>query len=266
MKLLFPNLYDARYWDAHYKYIYELFQAAGFQVSLFGREPRFYIVANNDDEPIGFAIDLWDSPEITILQNHIPHVPIFKFHTTKATRPTSFPFPPISFYDWGRFAQLKSTITYHAEGPVSSRQWPHHAAKGRRIDLQAMLHSHFPTVLTSIIDQLSFWNEISKIRVYVHCPGYSNHILDRAQLQYMAFGCATISPHIPEILPFDRQLVPNVHYIMCKDDFSDVPALIDKYSQKELLEIGSCAKELFNITCTPDIVAAWIVRCLGIHE
>lgn len=263
MKILFPNLYDARYWDVHYKYIYELFQAMNWQISLFGREPRYYISPDNSDTTIKFAIDVNDSPEYDPPEDHVL---TFKFHTTKVTRLHCIPFPPISFYDWKHFQQLQSSITYYAEGPISSRQWPHHAAETRRADLQTLLRNNFPDVLTSIIDQISFWNEVSKILVYVHCPGYSNHILDRAQLQYMALGCATISPYLPEILPFNRQPIPNVHYIVCKDDFSDVPSIIRRHSKADLLYVGANAKELFNSTCTPTIVAMWIQECLGVHD
>jgi hypothetical protein len=262
MKILFPNLYDARYWDVHYKYIYELFQAMNWQISLKDGTVNYFISNDRTEKyPMEFAIDFGDSPE---LQPSL--VPTFKFHTTQITRDACFPFPPISFYDWKRFQQLQSSITYYAEGPISSRQWPHHAAETRRADLQTLLRNNFPDVLTSIIDQISFWNEVSKILVYVHCPGYSNHILDRAQLQYMALGCATISPYLPEILPFDFTPKPGIHYIMCKEDFSDVPFLIKTTSKEILLWIGNNAKQLFNRTCTPKAVALWMQACLGLHE
>jgi hypothetical protein len=82
----------------------------------------------------------------------------------------------------------------------------------------------------------------------------------------MAFGCATISPYLPEILPFDQTLHPGIHYLVCKEDFSDVPIIIQDTPKEKLLEIGQNAKQLFNSTCTPSAVALWIQEVLGIHD
>lgn len=121
-------------------------------------------------------------------------------------------------------------------------------------------------VLTDLIDQVKYWREINEIDCAVFVPGQNEHILDRGNLQYLAFGCYTISPDLPEVLPFNRALVPGVHYARCKDDYSD---LIDIIMRKRInsnptsyKKIGDNAKQLFQETCTPKAVGEWIKKHL----
>ena len=155
---------------------------------------------------------------------------------------------------------------------ISCRQRPYAGALERRIKVQKLLKDSFPNtgyapgqscnVLTDIVDQVRYWREINEIECAVFVPGYCNNIWDRGQAQYMAFGCYTISPSLPEVLPFNRLIIPGVHYAQCKDDYSD---LVDLIMQKRLnsnqssyKEIGENAKKLFQETCTPEAIGKWI--------
>ena len=96
-------------------------------------------------------------------------------------------------------------------------------------------------------------------------PGYSNNILDRGQFQYMAFGCCTISPKLPEILPFDNKLIDcHDYYIFINDDYSNLLNIITKLEQNHIMslsimmDIGYEAKELFKRTSTPEVIGKWI--------
>jgi len=110
------------------------------------------------------------------------------------------------------------------------------------------------------LSQQQFWNETSSMLVSVCVPGHNNNMLDRGQIQSMAFGGCTISPYLPEVLPFDRRLVEGEHYIMCKDDYSDLVEKVEwcKENRKICVDIGNNAKQLFSETSKPNKLWEWI--------
>jgi hypothetical protein len=117
----------------------------------------------------------------------------------------------------------------------------------------------------TLTDQVDYWKKINGCLVSVHVPGFNNNILDRAQLQLMGFGCCTISPKLPELLPGYVPLVPGTHYLECKGDYSDIPSIIDwcKSNRDECIDIGLNAKGLFMNHCTPEVLTLWIKECIS---
>ena len=91
-------------------------------------------------------------------------------------------------------------------------------------------------------------------------PGQNNGMLDRAQLQYMFFGCCTLSPILPEILPYQKQFIPNVHYVPLQDDYSDLYEKIEwvKQNRRKCIKIGYNAKELCKENLNPVALVRWI--------
>ena len=89
-------------------------------------------------------------------------------------------------------------------------------------------------------------------------------MLDRAQGQYLGFGCCTISPKIVTILSWNKPLIPGEHYIECKPDYSDLIEKIEwvRNNQIEAIKIGANAKQLFRETCIPYRQFEWIKKCL----
>ena len=111
-----------------------------------------------------------------------------------------------------------------------------------------------------LIPQEQFWLEINDLMVSVFVPGQNNNILDRGQLQYFGFGCCTISPNLPEILAFNTKIEPNVHYLECFNDYSNLVDVIEFASRHRdiCIDIGYNAKKLFQNTCTPEKLGEWI--------
>ena len=260
-KIIFPVFNQQRYWDIHYTYLLNIFKFLKcditFRANLDIDNTSFFVIINNER----FIIDFADSSEYRKLGDGEP---IFKFHTKKEDLDKVTPFPPVSFYDWDQYYQLEKTIQYRAQGFVTSRQRPYCGALERRTRVQRILHSCYRDVQTQLLDQVNYWSEISKISISIFVPGQNNHIYDRGHAQYLAFGCATISPHLPEVLPSKREIIENYHYIKCLDDYSDFPTLIDQVLVKPdyLKQVGENAKKLFNETSTPEAIGNWINLCL----
>jgi hypothetical protein len=72
-------------------------------------------------------------------------------------------------------------------------------------------------------------------------------------------GCCTISPNLPEILPCNYTLEPDVHYIKCKDDYSDLIDKIEicKENPQFCKDIAQNAKKIGNF-CTAESLMKWI--------
>ena len=107
------------------------------------------------------------------------------------------------------------------------------------------------------------YNESCLVSVCV--PGQRKDILDRGQFQYMAFGACTISPKLNIMLPYMNVLIPGVHYVECKYDYSDLIEKIEwcRQNRAECIEIGQNVKKLFHAASTPYAIWTWMQRMLS---
>ena len=191
-------------------------------------------------------------------------IPVFKFHhKANESYRNVFPFSPVSFFDWDVFYCLRDEIRYNPEGKqkITMRQRPYGNAVDRRTKVAAMLKMEYgDAVHTDQIRQIEYWEEISEIRVGVFVPGQNNNMLDRGQFQYIAFGAATISPRLPELLAYSRDL--RECYLECDDAYDNLIATINVADENALLSVGNRARRLFEDTSTPEKLTAWIGLCL----
>jgi len=247
--IIFPKFTDQRYWDLHFKYILNLFLYLKCNIT-YQERSEFIITVNNKD----FLIDYSDSSNERNL-----NIPTFKFHCQKESGQI-FAFPTVSFYNWENYYKLEKEINYNIKTDlISNRQTPYGNAQNRRLEIQKLLkNTYSKLVLLSKIEQEDYWKEINKIKIAVFVPGYSNNMIDRGQLQYFAFGCCTISPNLPDILPFNNKIIDGKHYIKCKDDYSDLISIINNLKIEDSLEIGRNAKSLFKNACIPEKIDQWI--------
>ena len=181
-----------------------------------------------------------------------------------------YAFTKISFFDWHQFFDLKKKIKYTCNSDkIISMQRPRGAAVGRRNYVQGFLKEKYGKDLITQFnkDQLVFWNTINDCLVHVCVPGARNDILDRGQLQAMAFGACTISPVIPDRLSWNFKLVPEFHYIACKPDYSDLIEKIEwcRDNRSICVEIGQNAAKLFEGTSTPQRMWEWILEVIKIN-
>jgi hypothetical protein len=195
----------------------------------------------------------------------------FKFHYNSEADPglskeNIFPFTPVNFHDWALYNRLAPQINYTAIGKVLNNQAPAGNAVSRRNHVAKLLVDAFgANVDRARYDKEVFYKLINNASAIVCVPGARNDMLDRGQSQQMGFGACTISPKLVTTLSYDKKLIPNVHYIECKADYSD---LIEKVNwvidnKDKAIQIGLNAKALFLETSTPAKQLAWILQCIN---
>jgi len=249
--IIFPENIGQYYWRIHYEYILNMFKYLECSITYEHRGMEELRVTINDKD---FIFDYWNDCN-KILDTNLP---VFKFHCIKETDKI-FAFPTVTFYDWNQYYELKSKINYKAKGYIIYRQRAYGRSTERRNKVKEAL-SALKNVKIGTIEQLDYWNEVNKCLVSIHVPGFCNNSLDRGQLQLMAFGCCTISPYLPEILPFGHSVTPGVHYIQCKDDYTNLTELINycNNNTEKCLDIGNNAKQLFNHSSDVTSLSEWI--------
>jgi len=182
----------------------------------------------------------------------------FKFHYSKkkhSSFETIYPFTPISFYNWEQYELLEKEIKYTCNNDlVLNMQTPGGNALQRRTNVQTLLKQTYENnvVLNGKEPQINFWKRINDCLVHVFVPGCRNNMIDRGHIQYLAFGCCTISPPLVDQLPY-MEITPMIHYIACKEDYSDLVEKIEwvRENREKAIEIGRNAKELFQATSLP---------------
>lgn len=252
--IIFPQYTNQHYWNIHYKYLLNIFEYLKCNIQ-YKERPELIVTINNKD----FLFDYYDYHDLRAVKRN--DLPIFKFHCHEETNQV-FCFPSVSFYDWNEYYQLEEEIKYNPKESdlISSRQLPYAGALKRRLEIQKLLNYHFGNkILLKVIPQIDYWKEIEKISIAVFIPGWCNNMIDRGHIQFMGFGCCTISSNLPEKLPFNQNFVENVHYIKCKDDYSNLIDLLnDALLKNKYIEIGRSAKILFKKTYTPKIIGELI--------
>jgi len=251
----FPADIGQRHYSVHHQYVLNVLRAAGCEVeiiTLLSSDDHSLIVDMDGREVV---FDYADHPDVRL---DVPH---FKFHCRERGTP-AIPFAPVSFHDWDAYEETLRATGYRAEGEiVLNNQEPRGYAFARRKRVQAMLLERYgSSVDMSITDQPAWWRKLSQCLVYVHVPGWCNNMLDRGQLQAMAFGVCTISPYLPEYLPGWRRIEGGVHYVQCRDDYSDLIETIEycREDRSHCRMIGNNAARLFRECCTPQRLRDWI--------
>ena len=193
----------------------------------------------------------------------------FHFHPSHLEGPREknlFPFSPVNFHDWGLYERLEPMINYSATGKVLNNQAPAGAAIERRNKVHAMLREAWGNQLDAgRYPKEEFYKLINNASAIVCVPGARNNMLDRGQGQQMGFGACTISPKLNTRLSYHGMLLPGIHYVECKPDYSDLIEKINwvRENKAEAVQIGKAAKKLFLETSTPEKQVEWIRKCVN---
>ncbi len=260
--LLKPSMLQ-RYYKVYYGFVLESLKHIDAEIELVGDtaiDDAKYTIEFNGKQ---IAIDYSD--HLQLARTHADYDYYFKFHCSEGEHEQFdhvYAFSPISFYDWRQYFQLSKSIEYKAVGnTIINRQKPHGNALQRRRQVRSLLAKQYgDEAMLQPIDQVGFWEEVGDCLVSVCVPGSRNNMLDRGQLQYMGLGCCTISPYLITTLPYGNKLIPGVHYIACKDDYSDLVDKVEwcKNNRNACVEIGRNAKALFAATCIPQKLWEWV--------
>ncbi len=266
IKVIFPSNTGQRYYRVHFEYLKSIFEYAGLEIEYraFSKKCELSVPCIINKKQIIF--DISDNGE----SNFHGDIPVFKFHYKRNINYCGvvYPFSSVSFDNWDLYFDLSKTVKYdRSMNNILCAQRPYGNAQSRRLHVRKLIQERFNVRASSeLSNQLMYFKRAGGCIVSVHCPGQSNNMIDRGQLQLLLLGVCTISPNLPEILPFNNKLVPNIHYVECKDDYSDLIGKIEWCGANEdkCLEIGRNAKELTTECCTPNQLILWIKKCLHI--
>lgn len=278
MRIKFPRNTGQRYYDSHFKFMLNLFEEIGWPIEHFdddtGERGCFRMFLN--DKPVMFDFSDYGS-------EYQGEIPCIRMHVKRDTQKDNiFPFSPCSFWNWNQYREFAGRLKYTATGLVMHNQYPHCNNTQRRTMVRRMVDdwadkklaagivlskgmSYLGRELNGASTQYYgvkeyYWNSLKDCLISIHVPGQNNNMLDAAQLQLMGFGYCTISPYLPEVLPFGMTLTPGREYIQCEDDYSDLVDKIELCRERpaECLEIGRNAKALFDAACSPASLKKWL--------
>lgn len=261
----FPRDEGQRYYKTHFQFFRHLALAAGIKVKEVHMpipSRGFEVRANGQRILIDFGDHFMGATDLDKFDL------CFRYHYSEirhTAEPHTFPLTPISFYGWGEYYKLASTLTYTADSDwVLNNQKPGAAAMERRKKVQKILRKNYDEKLDlSRTNPQIFWQKVENCLVSVCVPGARNDILDRGQLQYWGFGACTISPVLNISLPWNRRPQPGAHYVQCAADYSNLIEKIEwcRANRDECRRIGANAKELFSVCCTPTAIWSWLEFC-----
>lgn len=280
MKIKFPirdnswvsadDLQYHRYYPIHFEYVLNLFRFIKADIEFI--DPRLFPIRSQtifdcyiNDNLIRFDFSDFENLNSDNVKTCNAY---FKFHYVNSHKKYNnvFPFTPVNFHNWEEYYELEKIIKYKATGKVLNNQTPYGAAIERRNIVHELLKNKYSDdLLYDRKTQTEFFNLINEGLVSICVPGARNNMLDRGQCQYMGLGACTISPKLNTQLSWNKQLIPNVHYIECKDDYSDLLEKIEwvRFNPVLATQIGHNAKKLFQTTSTPKNQILWIKSCIN---
>lgn len=150
---------------------------------------------------------------------------------------------------------------------VLNNQRPHTRALERRRHVQRKLQATYQDKVDIIFKrghQQEFWNKFKNCLVSVAVPGACNFMVDRGHLEQLALGVCTICPEIREYFPGFVLLQPDIHYIKCADDYSDLITKIEwcRKNRDKCREIGNNAYRFYWDYCSPTPYWKWIEKVI----
>lgn len=197
-------------------------------------------------------------------QFRIQHTPAFEHFENVGS------FPQLSYLDWAQYRKWAATLRYYGNSEqISNRVDLAIGSKekktDRRLAVRAILVRHCGLRLQ--VDRVPFEEFLARTlacRVHVHVPGSWPHMLDKVMPQLWSFGMPIICTEIFTTCCGVRP-EPGVHYIRMRDDFSDLPAVIDwcDHHPQELAAIGANAKQYFESHCLPQAIWPYVCNCLA---
>jgi len=273
MNIVFPQKVrglNDRYWHIHNEYVLNIFRYTNCNVSL---QPP---LKRRQQHAVLFDVLIDNKPVIfdfSDFEQHFPDdiatgYPYFKFHYSKECEQYKnvFPFSPVNFHNWKEFYELEPKIKYTATGLVMNNQIARAGALVRRTHVQKILKEHYGKWKDQLdmkrYSQREFFLKVNSALVSVCVPGARNDMLDRGQGQYMFLGACTISPLLKTRLSYNRAIIPNEHYLLCNDDYSDLIDRIEwvRNNKDAAIQIGQNAKRLMFETSTPEKQIEWIMH------
>jgi hypothetical protein len=176
-------------------------------------------------------------------------------------------FPPATFLDWAYYDRAQAEARARRD---PRRAWmvlnnqdagpDDHSRSRRRHMVRGLLRHHFGARADFARTSPEDWHaKAAEALCYVQVPGSWDNSLDRGQLQMIGLGVPTISPPLMDQCG-DGLLQPGIHYLACRPDYQDLPALVNWCGDHpyEAAAIGHNAWLFFQEFCTPLAVWAYV--------
>mgnify|MGYP001596933487 CR=1 FL=1 len=266
-----PHILDFHYYR-HFRFFSEWAKLAGISVEILPEGKHSKVWAKDYPGPNAFSVVL-DGKQLIIdysdlleegvrkYEKKVPYIKYYYYDLPECRKIKNL-YPVGSQIDiqdgtYEEFFDVCETSYYKAQGDiVLCNQLPHTRALDRRLDVQSKLKEWYgDNADTSYIPmaQKQFWNKLQECFISVVVPGACNSCIDRGHCEQLALGICTISPHLETLFPRWEHLIPNKHYLMCRDDYSDLKDVIHwAYTHKEeCVNIGRSAAQLFKKCYTP---------------
>jgi hypothetical protein len=279
INLKFPVEYQThKYSLIHFSFFIQYAKIAGIDVELIESTDKVFI---SDDQLI-FSC-LVNDQQIVIdyadhctrsWQNQYTSIPYFKFQTNfplpKNCIPLGPPMVGVKKKDskgatMREYMSTRYHYNYIPEKNILCKQMPNGAATERRLNVHRLLSDNFDNIdISCNNDQIDFWRAHENCLVAVCVPGATNNMVDRGHMELIGLGVCTISPQLYTIFPHYQQLKEGIHYIKCKDDYSDLVDIINTLQKNTEISksIGSNARKFYDEYYTPDAYWQWILENL----
>lgn len=264
----------------HYMFVKKYAELNGIRVTVSGPTAQVFCTQH-----VHFSM-LIDGQQVIVdysdheaMAGSYPDLPYLKFHYNHKLHghlANVYPIGPmldIPTLDGYRafFDMIKKPIYTCSGDRIVNKQLARFGAKIRRSHVQHVLRNNFGSnadLRYESKNQHGFWEVHKDCLVAVCVPGARNDMLDRGHYEQLAMGVCVISPYINTALPYGKMLEDGVHFVQCKDDYSDLVELINWCAQnrEKCREIGDNAKALFAENCLPKPYWDWVSQCLVEHQ
>ena len=278
--LTFPNNYlDHKYSQIHFSFFLQYAELAQININYIDESDTVFIGQQNK---LLFSclingkqviIDYSDNQKHDWI-NDYKDIIYFKFQKTQFSSTKAIPLGPpivciknqnIKNENILSYFQYKNKFNYNPGKKVLCKQLPNGSATDRRNYVHGLMSKNLKEYDIDYHDnQLTFWDKHQDGCISVCVPGFSNNIIDRGQMELFGLGVCTISPKLDTQLSYNTLAIPGIHYIQCKDDYSNLISIIHMLQKnyEYAKTVGNNAQILFNKCYTPVRYWKWITQNL----
>lgn len=287
-KVEYPELKaNSSYLHTYLKFPLNNFLLAGAKISfakdlhfLGAKEKGAYVQARINGKPI--LIDLQDSPREYFgfiykdkYKAYDPtklNMPIFKVNVRPDIKYANniFPYGPYHVWNNKTTKDLEKLLSYgndydpYANNYIintTSTMYPHTRKKAySNLDYNKIYKDI--QFIRNRVPQYQHWDRLSNCLGVLNISGSNSTVVDKAPIEAMWRGVCVIHNDIDILLPHNKQLIKNKHYICLAEDYSDINEKINYlYDNRDMAkEMGVEARELMISTSTPESRVAWILQ------
>ena len=287
VKVEYPNLIGGNYLNTYLKFPLNNFLLSGAEVS-FVKDLKFlneskkgaYVQIRINNKPA--LIDMQDAPREyygVIYEERYKaynpttlNMPIFKVNMRPDIKYNDniFPYGPYQVWNNKTTVDLEKLLSYgndydpHANNCIINTTSVMYNNTRKRAYSKLDYGKIYKDIkfIRNKVPQYQHWDRLSNCLGVLNISGSSANVVDKAPIETMWRGVCIIHNDIDILLPHNKQLVKNEHYICLADNYSDINEKINYlYDNRDLAkEMGAEARELMLTTSTPERRVEWMLQ------